>query len=417
VSLHCEEDSALLVEDQEYGVTLFPTEEAGGAGDWAGHHRRRVRARSGALALSQRYLGEQEYIALVERITPTGFEPLGSARLYALDDVLFARRPWKGDFHLHSSCSDGKEPPAHVAAACRRIGLDFMALTDHRKHAPSLAAIAAFREIATDLRLFPGEEVHPPANPVHIVNFGGASSITDRFADGPAYRAEVARVAAGLPDIVDPTLRECVAACHWCFDQIRAGGGLAVFCHPYWLTGNRYDVPERLTTLLLDRQAYDALELIGGYYRHELESNVLQVARYHEERARGRRLPIVGASDAHGCERGELFGWYYTIVFAPTPGLPDIAAAVRGLWSVAVEALPGQTPRAHGPFRLAKYAAFLLREVFPPHDALCAQEARLLFAHLAGDAAAAARLTASKGQVDALYARLWAPTPPSLAAR
>ena len=86
---------------------------------------------------------------------------------------------------------------------------------------------------------------------------------------------------------------------------------------------------------------------------------------------RGRQIPIVGASDAHGCERGDLFGWYYTMIFSPSTELSDIVDSVKGLYSVAIEAIPNRPPLAHGPMRLAKYALFLMREVMPAHDALC----------------------------------------------
>ena len=85
--------------------------------------------------------------------------------------------PYKGDLHIHSNRSDGREPPAHVAARCRQIGLDFVALTDHHQYAPSLEAIAAFTAAPVDLALYPGEEVHAPGNPIHIVNFGGRFSV------------------------------------------------------------------------------------------------------------------------------------------------------------------------------------------------------------------------------------------------
>jgi hypothetical protein len=166
-------------------------------------------------------------------------------------------------------------------------------------------------------------------------------------------------------------------------------------------------VPEALTALLFDRQPYDALELIGGYHPFEIESNMLQVARYHDERARGKAIPIVGVSDAHGCETGELFGWYYTLVFAPSLELPDLVQSVKALYSVAVEALPGQTPRAHGPFRLAKYAQYLLREILPQHDMLCVEEGRLMLAHIAGDTDARDLLRACQGRTTALYDHLW----------
>jgi len=357
----------------------------------------------GVLQVRYDFESEQEYTLLLGN----SVQPLAETRLYALDDDLFARRPYKGDIHIHSYHSDGRESPTYVAGAGRRIGLDFMAITDHHKYAPSLEAIQAFKDVPIDLHLYPGEEVHPPENPVHIINFGGNFSVNDLF-KGEAYRREVQTLASAITDFPPDMDRYTYASCVWCFDKIREGGGLAVFCHPYWYTRHRYDVPEALTTLLLDRQPYDALELIGGYHPFEFESNMLQVARYHDERARGKVIPIVGVSDAHGCETGELFGWYYTIVFAPSPDLADLIENVKALYSVAVEALPGQTPRAHGPFRLVKYAQFLLREVIPLHDALCVEEGRLMLAHITGDPNAIDLLRAYQGRTAALYEHLWA---------
>jgi hypothetical protein len=356
----------------------------------------------GNLQVSYQFGSEQEYTLLVG----SGPKILTEARLYALDDDLFARRPYKGDIHIHSFRSDGKESPAYVAGAGRCIGLDFMAITDHRRYAPSLDAIRAFDGVPIDLRLYPGEEVHPPDNPVHIINFGGSFSVNDLFAS-EAYRHEVQSIASALTDFPPDIDSYPFASCVWCFDKIRAGGGLAVFCHPYWYSRYRYDVTEAMTTLLLDRQPYDALELIGGYHPHEFESNMLQVARYHDERARGKVIPIVGVSDAHGCETGELFGWYYTIVFAPSLELLDLVQSVKTLYSVAVEALPGQTPRAHGPFRFVKYAQYLLREVLPLHDALCVEEGRLMLAYIAGGASVIDLLRVYQGRTAALYDHLW----------
>mgnify|MGYP003319764264 FL=1 len=76
----------------------------------------------------------------------------------------------------------------------RKIGLDFMALTDHRKNEPSLPAIRAYDGVPIDLRIYPGEEVHPPNNPVHMVNFAGSFSVNELFEDKEKYQAEVDQI-------------------------------------------------------------------------------------------------------------------------------------------------------------------------------------------------------------------------------
>lgn len=394
-----------LQEGRKYIVTVQPVEGRVGQMGWEVPSALPFSLENGVLTLDYFFEREQEYVLLIAVEEQDRPNVLWEFHLYALDADLFGRRPFKGDMHMHSSYSDGRESPAYVAGACRRTGLDFMAVTDHRRYAPSLEAIRAFEGVDIDLRIYPGEEVHPPDNPIHIINFGGRFSINDRFAED-AYRLEVERIQATLTDMPAGVDSYPYASCVWCFEQIRAGGGLAVFCHPYWNTRYRNDAPIDLVDLLFARQPYDALELIGGYWLHEVEANTLQVARYHEERARGRQIPVVGVSDAHGCERG-LLGWYYTVVFSPSADLPDLIASIKSLYSVAVEALPGDPERAFGPFRLVKYTQFLLREVFPQHDELCAEEGRLMIAHAAGNPHAAGMLHLLRGRTAMLYDHLW----------
>ncbi|HNT36739.1 MAG TPA: hypothetical protein PKH07_17255, partial [bacterium] len=327
-----------------YEVAAYPMEET--AGQLHAESKKAVKTwcADGSLFLSHEFISEQEHLLKIEKISACGRQPIGEIRIYSLSKDLYALRPFKGDFHMHSSQSDGKEPPAHVAAACRRIGLDFMALTDHRKHAPSLEAIAAFESVPLDIMMFPGEEVHSPGNRVHIINFGGRFGITPFFADEEAFRALVQQRGRKLKNKLEPREKEQYAASVWCYDKIREAGGLAIFCHPYWVERERYNVSEPLIAQHFEDCLFDAYEVIGGFHRHQIESNCLQVARYHEERAKGKKIPIVGVSDAHGCESGELFGWYYTVLFAECLQLPDIVRSVKSLQSVAVEALPGEAP-------------------------------------------------------------------------
>jgi hypothetical protein len=407
-------------EDAEYEISVVPQEHIMPQGKAtpclfdlgevaAVYGKTTVIPQGGALRFSWLFSGEQEHLIYVREVG-VDTELRGPFHVYSLNDDLFTRFPFKGDLHMHSCRSDGKEAPAYVAACSRRIGLDFMALTDHGQYQPSLEAQGAFDRNKIGLKIFPGEEVHAPENPVHIINFGGKFSVNELFrgAGEVQYRREVEELERKLPAAAQGVNSYEYASCLWVFNKIRESGGLGIFCHPYWQIPSGYSPSGRLTDYFFETQPFDAFEVIGGYYRHQAESNALQVARYHEERAKGKRIPIVGVTDAHGCEGGELFGWYYTIVFSPSTQLADLTESIKNLYSVAVEAMPGEFPRIHGPLRLVKFAYFALRELFAQHDELSREEGLLMLEHLKGDASAQDRIAKLKGKTRLSVTGFWA---------
>ena len=243
---------------------------------------------------------------------------------------------------------------------------------------------------------------------MHIINFGGSFSVNELYKnDEEKYRKEVDEILNDTKDFPLGTNKYDYASSLWVYKKIREGGGMSLFCHPYWICGDSYNHSTILSSYMFEKQPFDAYELIGGYHLDEVDSNKLQVARYNEERANGRKIPIVGVSDAHGCENGNLFGWYYTIVFSTSLKLQDLIAGVMDLNSVAVEALPGETVRVYGPFRLVKYALFLLREIFPAHDEMCLDEGKLMLKYIAGDTTVKNRLHELKGQSQRLQNQCW----------
>lgn len=361
----------------------------------------------GVILIDMFFAGESEHAIRVSYCSGSKQDKSYSFRIYSLNKDLLDLRPFKGDFHIHSTGSDGRESPGYVAASCRKIGLDFMALTDHHTHESSLEAIRAMESLDTDFKCYLGEEVHPPDNPTHIINFGGKIGVCQYFREHEKkYYTEVKKAASKLFD-VPSGIRFQVASCEWCFDKIRQGGGLAVFSHPYWETADRFYISEELMTQIFKRKKFDAFELIGGYYPHEMESNNLQVVRYIEERAEGNDFPVVGVSDSHGCDKGELFGWYYTVVLAKSAELEDLIAGIKGFYSVAVDAVGGQRTAVYGHLRLVKYVNFLIREYFPVHDRICAEEGKLMIDYIAGEEDAAEKISAMKGKITALMNRLW----------
>ena len=362
----------------------------------------------GALTFTFTPAAEQEYELVLFEIDGDNRQKKESFNFYAVQEDLFNTRPWKGDFHVHSCRSDGRETPAYVAARYRQAGFDFFALTDHHRYEPSLEASTALKSLDTDFRVYPGEEVHPPSNPVHHINFGGSFSVNDRHRDKECYEKEVDLVEASLehPELT-PAERRILASSIWVFNKIRAAGGIGLFCHPYWINGNRYNVSEPLIQALFAELPFDAFELLGGFARSNHEGNALQVARWGDERAKGRKIPIVGVSDSHGTENADLFNWYYTLALAPTPDFEDLKTAITSEGAVAVQAIPGECVQIYGPFRIVKFAYFLLREVMPLHDAECAEEGRLMLKVLAGDEEAAALLALTRNRVKKLFDHLW----------
>lgn len=401
---HCE-----FKQNAEYEVNYYPLERFSQIGEYNYQDKKLIKPLYNCLYIEQYFKDEQEHIIEINELIDGNIQKSMKFHVYSLKEDLFERRPYKGDMHLHTFYSDGVESPDYVTACCRKIGLDFMGITDHRKYYPSIEAQERFKDVDTDLLICRGEEVHPPQNPVHMINFGGSFSVNEIFRnEEKKYYKEVKHIEEGLCEIADSEARYQCASSIWCFDKIREGGGLGIFCHPYWLWQNQYYISDTVISYMLEHQPYDANELISGYALNEIDSNKLQVARYYEERAKGRNIPIVGVSDAHGCEGYGLFGWYYTIVFASCNNQENIFGSIRKLYSVAVEAMPNDTIRVYGPFRMVKYALFLVNEIFPQHDEMCFEEGQLMLRHISGDKKAGEILSILKGQTKELYEELWA---------
>ena len=365
------------------------------------------RRENGEIVFRMETPDEGEYAICAGKSEADGkFTEVAAFAVYALRDDLFRLMPYKGDFHMHSNCSDGQETPAYVAATCRKLGFDFMALTDHRQYAPSLEAQKAMADFGCDMLVAPGEEVHLPDNPTHIINFGGKWSVNELAdRDEAAYRAGVAEYEKSVPEHFDPLTRFQVAASEWTFDRIREAGGISMFCHPFWRPRHHNYVGGDVIDLLLDRNRFDVLEVIGGFYRRDVESNMLSVSRWQEECAKGKVIPAAGISDSHGCD-GDLSGWYYTVVFAEELTFDALAAAIRANRCAAVHSIPGTYPVIAGPFRLTKFLFFLLREVFPRHDELCRIEGEIMRRALAGEEPDAKKeLAARHGAVARCMAR------------
>ncbi|MEG2596985.1 MAG: hypothetical protein RR977_01055, partial [Oscillospiraceae bacterium] len=264
-----------------------------------------VIAKNGTLSFSHAFIGEQEhYIRIFKKSEPT--KRLVQLSVYSLQKDLWQRRPYKGDFHVHSFLSDGVESPEFVASMYRQAGFDFMAITDHGWMGPSLRAIDAYKDVHMDFVLYPGEEIHAPKNHIHILNFGGDFSVNARchldhnlWAWKPNLEwmektESAAKDLSELPDGVDPYVH---ASCLEIFRQIKEANGLSIFCHPHWLA-DVYNVTNGFTKFYLENGFADAFELLNG--GNTMGENNTQLAFWHDVCTEGYQIPVVGSSDSHG---------------------------------------------------------------------------------------------------------------------
>ncbi len=358
--------------------------------------------------------------------------------VYCVAEDLAGRYPYMGDLHMHTTRSDGRQDPAVVCANYRRYGYDFTVISDHRRYWPSLEAIEAYKDVPIDLNIVPGEEVHLPAvdgkySDVHIVNFGGEYSInalvestateekgkdlsvrairTENVPDVmtlPEFEEKMQALAReiSVPDTVDPLP---AAMCKWTFDEIKKANGLGIFPHPNWRP-NAYHVPEKFVDWLFETRPFDAFEVLGGenYY----EQNGFQTARYYDEAAKGRRVPVVGSTDSHSSYESNRNAFICeTVIFAPENERTALIEAVKSYYSVAVDTISAEF-RLVGEMRFVRYGAWLLQHYFPLHDELCFEEGRAMKQYVTGSAEeraeAAALLKAVAGRTGRMLKKYFA---------
>jgi len=356
------------------------------------------RARDGVLSITHTYEDEQEWVLSVttQADIDKGTKP-HEFHIYSLEDDLYGRNPYRGDFHAHSYGSDGTEAPAIVAANYRKEGYDILSLTDHHNWDASREMIDAYEGVPTGIRLFLGEEVHP-RQPIHIVSFGADRSITAQYrADEENIHAQLCAEAEKLDTPHGVNALEFVYR-RWVCDRIREAGGMCIVPHPFWIhRPGVYNMNTKMLDYVFEQGIFDAFELTGGQTVHE---NNIQISFYHDQRAKGRHIPIVGSSDSHGTDPAVYFYMSKTVLFAKDTSFESVRDAILNDYSVAVEEEYGEQIRVHGTYRMMRYTRFLLDYYFPAHDELCVEQGRLMREHALGDPTAAEALRAMEGRVE-----------------
>ena len=413
-------DHAAFTADKLYSVEIFKVSESNPRA-YPERDRRTeleiVPENDGSLKITAFFRGEGEHFINVyldeDKLSRHTFS------VYSLNSDMAGRIPFRGDLHVHTCRSDGKEDPMIVCANYRAHGYDFTVVSDHHRYYPSLEAKAFYKDIS-DLNIVQGEEVHLPLNDVHYVNFGGSYSINAlvtpskneekngsalawRSLDGNAPETmtrdefcQMIRERAKSVARDTESERLSYAVLEWTYEHIKKNGGLGIFPHPYWLC-QMMQLPEDYTEFIYKNAPFDAFEVLGGenYYQH----NGFQTALYYDMKAKGYDHPVVGSTDTHGStehNRNALI--CSTIVFAKANTDRELIGAIKEKYSVAVDTVSAEY-RLVGDFRWIKFGSFLLENYFPLHDLACKAEGYYMKQYIAGDPRAATVLAALKGQI------------------
>jgi len=184
-----------------------------------------------------------------------------------------------GDFHMHTSYSDGRGTPIQMVETAREDGYDFIAITDHGAIQGALNAREEVERKEIRIIVIIGEEV--------TTNWGHLLAL------------DINQV---IPQNLEPN-----ETCEKIHDQ----GGYAVPAHPL------YDWNETVFKSLIESHQVDAYEAYNGNYNctQAALSATSVVAQY----------PFVGDSDAHS--PGGL-GFAKTIVFSVNRTVNGIFDAV-----------------------------------------------------------------------------------------
>ncbi|NOZ89632.1 MAG: PHP domain-containing protein [Crenarchaeota archaeon] len=200
----------------------------------------------------------------------------------------------RGDMHMHTTVSDGRDPPQRVVLEAHRKGLDFIAVTDHDSFEGGLRARRAAEAMGLDIVVIVGNEVRTTRGDVLVYC--------------PGER---------LPERVPRDPLELL-------DYMHSEGCLVVPAHPF-------DVRRKGIGSLVYKARWDAIEVFNAH--SDPLSN-----RKAEQAARELGLPGLANSDAHVAE---AVGSAYNLVEADEASDEAILEAVRRGRVTPVPGRPG----------------------------------------------------------------------------
>lgn len=191
-----------------------------------------------------------------------------------------------GDLHMHSTASDGEHDTYTLAQKAKKLGLDFIAVSDHNNYSGNFS-----------LPVLPGLTMLPAVEWTHYrghMNFFGAKAPFDKTFVANSEEEMLAVVA-----------------------QAKESGALVSVNHPKC---------PFCPYLWSSQTCFDMMEIWNGPMR---KANTDAIRWWHGMLAAGRRLPAVGGSDFHRDRSPVRFAQPVTAVYSESPAAADILDALR----------------------------------------------------------------------------------------
>ena len=328
---------------------------------------------------------------------------------------LFALRPFRGNVHQHSKISDGRlEPEEHIVHA-RRVGFDFVSVTDHAKYEQNPRVIAAGRESGSGLEVYPGEELHTYGAVLHAVCLGAPKKMS--LGRSKAEMAEMAKGSAKVaeeirkefPQASDGDIRYAAEAV-FLARRAKGFGATVIYAHPFWTPKGRLQSPEFMTRYILTHNDFDAVEIcndgIATSYNPPIAALLYELAY-----TTGRRWPVSSGSDIHNVA-ADSYKRNFNVIFAKDCSLASFRDALVNYRSVAgylTRGAKGDGPVYYfGPLRLIDYAQFLHAcGYWKNHLKISQRQSQLLAKFVAGDKSVVPEIKKCAAEIDALRENLF----------
>lgn len=337
----------------------------------------KIEARDNTLVIPFLFNGEDMYSINVFYLLDEEEMLLLSSNVYAVNKDLYERKYYKADLHMHTTYSDGYEPPELVVASARERGMDIIAVTDHNAFSGSVVAREKAADLGLDMTVILGEEYSLEYSPMHILALGTEKEIDRKYLTKQVLEMpETKKILEANPTLSCDV--EVYACTQILLDQVSKMGGISILAHPYWkpiaLNGSRMDTPENVYIELGKDRKFAGIEIVSGSPDGEINVSNLQASLARTILGNFEGLPIIGITDSHYYTTDPISGKHFTIVFAKSKSKEHVLEALSEGFTVAVKLVNG-TPLCYGEHRLAKFAEFLLKYYFPTRDLVARKEA------------------------------------------